>query len=76
MYSCLNLLPNSFIFYTSRTLQLGKINDFWKDGKCIDFFVKFHTDTEKSLSAFWPRLLEQPIEFVLISVIFLEENMS
>ena len=30
------------------------------------FFAKFHADTRKSLSDFWPSRLEQPIKFVLI----------
>ena len=29
-----DLMPDGFIFYTWRTLQLGKTVDFWAVGKC------------------------------------------
>ena len=38
---------------------------FGKLASAAMLFAEFHTGTKKSLSDFWPPLLEQPIKFVL-----------
>ena len=62
MYS---LLQNNFISHTWRTFQLNKTMAFGQLASAVLFFAKFPACTRKSLSDFWPPLLEKPIKFVL-----------
>ena len=48
---------------------IAENNDFWQLASATMLLAKFHAGTRKSLSDFWPPLLEQSIKFVLMLII-------